>query len=944
MVDPRGNRIRFTALGPLRAWDVDIELSLGPVQQRVVLAVLLIHANRHIGRQQLIDAIWGTNAPAYAVNLLQKNISGIRRVLERGRPAVQLTWSDAGYRLAVPAGALDLHEVDDLIDRARSGRAAGDLPIAAEALQTAVALWRGPAFEGLSSPLLDAERDRLAERRITVLEERLDVELALGRSADLIAELRQLVEENPLRERLREQLMVALYRCGRQAEALEVFREARRYLGDELGVDPGPALRALQQQILAADPKLDGPRLPGPPVPTPPVLTPVPAQLPRSLPDFVGRETDLGVLDSLLDLEWAADGRAIDIVTISGMAGVGKTALAAHWAHRARARFPDGQLYVNLRGFDLRGSAIDPAEVIRAFLDGLGMPSQRVPSNPESQAALYRSLLADRRVLILLDNARDDEQVRPLLPGGSGCLVLVTSRSELPGLVAYEGAQPLALGLLSVPESRRLLARRLGEARTAAEPEAVNDIITSCARLPLALTIAAARAAVHPGFSLEALAGELREVRGRLDAFDGGDRSTDVRAVFSWSYEALTPEAARLFRLLGLHPGPDLSASAAASLAGTPRSALRRALAHLVRAHLLTERLPGRFALHDLLRLYAAELAEEHDSPAERTAALRRLANHYERTAARAQELLNPYHDDPMPPADPEPGVTVDELGTHEQAFAWFDQERAVLLAVIRRAAESPGARSRQLICSLGPFLEYQGDWQEWRVALEACRRNADPVDEARLVRLLGRVNVRLGRFAEAERFLYEALALYCGMGDLVGQAQTHRDLCWHHDREGRHREALAHAEQSLELFRAAGHRSGEGRSLNAIGWFHIALGDYARGVADCSAALDLQCEINDRYGQAETWDSLGYAFRHLDRAIEAVACYERSLALYRDFGDRYNEADSLAYLGDANLAAGDPRAAGAAWSRALAILDAMHHPEADAVRGKLSALEPSPV
>ena len=435
MIDSQArNVVRFATLGPLIARRGDVELDLGPVQQRVVLAVLLLQRDHRLSREQLIDAVWGTSVPTYAVNLLQKRISGLRKVLEAADPSGsaprQLVWSDAGYRLSVPDGCLDLQELEDLTRAARAARAAGDHAAAAAALHAALRLWRGPAFEGLSSPLLDVERDRLAEQQIGLLEERIEADLIVGSAADLVIELRRLVSVHPLRERLHGLLMLALYRSGRQAEALEAFRDAHRHLRDELGVDPGLPLRRLHEQILTGDPRLGVPDEPaeywslgGPGEAPADGLEParwvagggahaaVPAELPRTLPDFVGREEDLDHLDALLDRDFATDGGAA-VVAISGTAGVGKTTLAVHWAHRIRDRFPDGQLYVNLRGF-ASGAPVDPGQAIRGFLDGLGVPAHRQPSSPESQAALYRSLLADRRVLIVADNARDADQVRP---------------------------------------------------------------------------------------------------------------------------------------------------------------------------------------------------------------------------------------------------------------------------------------------------------------------------------------------------------------------------------------------------------------------------------------------------------------------------------------------------------------------------------------------------
>jgi DNA-binding SARP family transcriptional activator len=760
MGDPDVPVLRFGVLGPLRVWRGDIALDLGPVQQRVVLAVLALQAGRPVGRQQMINAIWGEATPRNAVNLVQRHVSGLRRVLEPERPGRApsglLTWTEAGYLLTAPKGALDLDVFESELSRARAARAAGQLREAADALHSALGIWRGPVCDGLSSPFLDAQADRLGESRISVLEERIELDLAIGVHADLIAELRDLVAEYPLRERLHGQLMLALYRVGRQADALTAFRDARRYLDDELGVEPGAALQQLHQQILAADPGLAAPAVVGEIAETIPITgtrRPLPAQLPHRIPDFTGREAELDRLDALLVRDHGGIGTGVVIATIAGTAGVGKTALAVHWAHRISERFPDGQLYVNLRGFDPTGSAMKPAEAIRGFLDAFGVTPQQLPTSLEAQAALYRSLLAGRRVLILLDNAADEDQIRPLLPGSPGCLVIVTSRNELPGLIVTEGAQPVLVDLMSVPEARALLSRRIGQNRLAAEAHAVDSIIALCARLPLALMLVAARAATHPGFSLSALAAELSEVGGSLDAFDSEDRATNVRAVFSWSYQRLSVSGQRLFRLLGLHFGPDISLAAVASLAGMPKAQPRHTLAELTRAHLVSERIPGRFAFHDLLRAYATEVAYTYDPEDYRYAARCRVLDHYLHSAYRADEVLHRHRDRPFTPAAASPGVTPECAADQKQALDWFESEHAVLLAALRDAAGFD-THIWQLASALVSYFKHQGHWRDWRdsqtMALDASRRLSDKRAQALSHSLLGSAFVHLSNYDHA--------------------------------------------------------------------------------------------------------------------------------------------------------------------------------------------------
>ncbi|MFF5208662.1 BTAD domain-containing putative transcriptional regulator [Streptosporangium sp. NPDC000396] len=670
-----------------------------------------------------------------------------------------------------------------------------------------------------------------------------------------------------------------------------------------------------------------------------PIAGQVAALLPLDVYGFTGRAGELERLDGLL----TAAGRqptAVLVAVLSGTAGVGKSALAVHWAHRVRDRFPDGQLYVNLRGFDPGGTAMTPTEAVRAFLDALGVPATQIPATPQAQAGLYRSLLAGRRILIVADNARDAAQVRPLLPGAPGCLVVVTSRDQLTGLVAVEGAQALALDLLPAAEARELLARRLGSARVAVEPEATGQIIARCARLPLALAVVAARAAAHPHFPLAALAAELGAAHGGLDALDGGDPSTQVRAVFSCSYQALDPAAAQLFRWLGLHPGPDLTAPAAASLAGIPLARTRPLLAELARAHLITEHAPGRYAFHDLMRAYATELAHAQDSAPDRRAALHRLFDHYLHTAHAAALLLNP-HRDPIVVTPPELGVTVNQPVGHERAMAWLTAEHVILAAVVAQAAEAGfNTHAWQLAWSLTDFLDRRGLWPDQvavhETALQAARRAGDRTGQAHTHRYLGWAHSRLGRHDVAPAHFRSALDLYGELGDPIGQASTHGNLCVALSHQGHHRDALDHAERALELYQAAGHRAGQARALNAVGWHHTLLGDHHRALLYCARALAILEELGDHQEQAHTWDSLGYAHHRLGRHRQAMTCYQRALELFRRASHRYNEAETLIHLGDIHHVIQEPEAARHSWRHALDILDQLGHPDADQVRAKL--------
>jgi DNA-binding SARP family transcriptional activator/Tfp pilus assembly protein PilF len=949
--------VQVRLLGPV---DVLVEGASRPVQglrRKAVLAVLALQRGEIISTDRLVDAVWGDTAPLTAVNTVQSHVSHLRHVLGtkaaiRARPP--------GYLLDLGADATDVQVAERLV---RQGTQAPEPADRARLLQTALALWRGrPLADVAGLPWLDEQAARLDQFWLHAQRALVEARLALGEHVQLVPDLERLVQDHAFDEQIHGQLMLALYRAGRQADALAAYQRLRRSLGDDLGIDPSQPLRELEAAILRQEPALDLPAsadagtatapgvLLGPPAAEPPdsppppgsAPAPVPMQLPLALRAFAGRSEELAKLDAMLPPETAAGPQpsaTVVISAVSGTAGVGKTTLAVHWAHRVAHRFPDGQLYVNLRGFDPSGSALDPAEAVRGFLGALRVPMERIPASLDAQTALYRSLLAGKRMLVLLDNARDADQVRPLLPGSAGCLVLVTSRNQLTSLVAGEGASPLTLDLLTSAEARQLLVRRLGSARISAEPFAVSEVIARCAGLPLALAIVAARAASRPEFSLTMLARGLRQA-GDLDAFDGGDAAADVRSVLSWSYQTLSAEAARLFRLLGLHPGPDVAVAAAASMADVPLAKTRRVLSELTRAHLLTEPVAGRFAWHDLLRAYAAELGRQVDSDLARRAVVHRMLDHYLHTADAAAALRFP-HRDPIGIRPPLPGVVVEELADRADALAWFTAEQAVLLATVELAAAAGfDIHTWQLSRSLANFLDGQGQWHDLaasqEAALAATVRLADRPAQARIHRLLARVAVRLGSRADAQAHLQQALDLYQELGDPLGQGHAEYGLTRLWEGEGRHAEALRHAQRALELYRAAEHRVGQAQALNAVGWCHAQLGDYQKALSYCTQALALQQEVGDRSSQADTHDSIGYAHHHLGDHAAAIDCYQRALALHHQLGDRYREAEALTHLGDAHDAAGDAEAAREVWRSALAILEDLDHPSTADLRARL--------
>jgi tetratricopeptide (TPR) repeat protein/transcriptional regulator with XRE-family HTH domain len=667
----------------------------------------------------------------------------------------------------------------------------------------------------------------------------------------------------------------------------------------------------------------------------------VPRQLPAPVAQFVGRERQLAELSGLLGQPGASP--AV-ISAIGGTPGVGKTALAVHFGHQAAGLFPDGQLYVNLAGFGPSGSPLAPGQAMRGFLDALGIASEQIPADLAGQAGLYRSVLAGRRMLVVLDNAADELQVRPLLPGSPGCLAVVTSRRQLAGLAAAEGAVLITLDCLPQDDALQLLAARLGAGRVAAEPGAAADLVALCAGLPLALAIAAARGAARSGFSLAALAAELRDTAGRLDALDAGDPAASVRAVFSWSYQQLSTDAARMFRLLGLHPGPDTSAPAAASLAGTDEPAARRLLRDLARAHLITEHVPGRYVFHDLLRAYAAAQAHDTDSAAGRKAAVARVLDHYLHTASPAALLLRPVRD-LITLAPPSPGAVPEQPADHRQALTWFEAEHQVLLAAVTLADSSRfDSHAWQLPWAIMPFLANRGHYQQWaatqRTALAAATRVGDAAGQAVSSCLLASACDDLHDYDQALEHYADSLKLYQLLGNCLGQANVHQNLGLLAERQGRYTDALAHAQQALGLYQAIGHMAGQAVALNYVGWCHGLLADYHQARAYCHRSLAICAEAGHRSGEGHAWDSLGYAEHHLGNLPQAAACYERALGIARERGDRWVEADTLTHLGDTRNAAGDLPQARQAWQQALAILEDIQHADAAKVSAKLGSLD----
>ncbi|WP_203994900.1 AfsR/SARP family transcriptional regulator [Virgisporangium aurantiacum] len=933
--------VEFRVLGAVEMYVDGRGVPLGHARQRQVLAALLVEANRPVPADTLRERVWGDGAPQGAQGSLHTYVSRLRRTLG-AVPDTVIRRGTAGYVLTVDPDAVDLHLFRRLVGEAR----AADDDAAAGLLTRALDLWRGEAFATLDSPWLAGIRTTLDGERMAAELDRNDAALHCGRHADLVTELAAAAVAHPWDERLAAQVMVAMYRCGRQAEALEHYRAVRARLADELGADPGPALQQTFQRIVRADPTLTvtyQPPRAATDAPGPDPRGPIPRQLPASSPSFVGRAAELDMLDLLMGPD---PGRPATVLVsaIGGAGGIGKTWLALRWAHRNSHRFPDGQLYANLRGFEPATAPVEPRVVLRRFLDALGVEPARMPADLDGLEALYRSLVAGRRMLIVLDNVRDAATVAPLLPGSPTCAVLVTSRHRLPTLVSAHGARPLALDVLAEAEALDLLAAHIGAARLAAEPSAARSLLRHCAGLPLALGTVAARAVLEPGIDLRTLAAELDAAAGRLDALDADAPETGLRSVLSCSVRAVTPAAARFFALLGSAPGPDIGVAAGSSLAALPAASTRTVLRELVAAHLVQEHPPGRYRMHDLVRLYATELAGR-DEP-ERGRAVRRLLDHYLHTAHRAAMLLSP-HRDPLDLPEPVAGAGVPpDPSDLDAAMAWFDAEYPALIPAIRLADECRlDVHAWQLPWTLATYCDRRGHWQDWaaaqRIAIDATGRTGDLEHLAQAHRLAANAYSNLRDVATARDHLDESLRLYEHLGDGAAGAHVQFDLALLSDREGRPEQALGHARRSLDLYRGSDAAPIKvAVALNAVGWYLGQLGRYREAVDHCREALAIAQRAESPYGQANTWDSLGYAYHHLGQHDEAISCYRQAVTLFHGMGDRHAEALTLDHLGDSQQATGDRAAAHDTWRRAADTLTELGHPDAGTVRAKLSSSE----
>ncbi|WP_214410866.1 AfsR/SARP family transcriptional regulator [Sphaerisporangium fuscum] len=921
--------LRFTLLGPVQMVVDGVPLTGIAPRHRAVLAYLLLNAGRVISIERLSDAMWGYDRPDTARSQIHASITAIRKAL-RGAGAVRLLETRAGGYVARPEpGQVDAQEFTDLV-------AAGEL-------RRALDLWSGEALEDVHAHYVGGVRELWNDRRLSAYERLVEGELAAGRHGALLDELAAQVSANPLREKLNGHLVLALHRAGRQADALAAARAYRTALADEQGLDPGHAFTELERAVLTDDPAL---RLPDA---APVVSAPAPrSTLPYDIPDFSGRAAEL---ERLVDTH---QGPAV--VTIDGMAGIGKTTLAVHVAHRLAARYPDGRLFLDLQAHTAGREPVDAAAALEALLRQLGVPADRIPVTPAERSALWRAELAERRVLAVLDNALDAEQVRPLLPGHSDTLVLITSRRRL---VDLDGAHALSVDVLEEEDAAEMFERIVGE-RARHEPDAVREVLRLCGRLPLAIRISAARLQHRPRWSVSYLAGRLRDHRRLLDG---------VSAAFALSYEQLHEDERRMFRLLGLVPGRDIDACGAAALAGIPEEEAEELLEGLLDAHMLLQFEPGRYTFHDLLREHARSIAEDDG-------AVLRLLTYYLHRSRAAMDRLYPYSV-AQREGIPQPAAPIAPIRDAAEAIAWLDAERSNIIAT---AVHGPEICLGMLALALRPYLDRQahhddaltlhtlalqrsrklGDrevqaraltdlaWTYWRLgeyeqaeehahqALEACE---EAYERARALLTLGNVAVRRRRDRQAEQYLDQALDLSRIGADTWGEAQVLGVLALVLDRAGRPEEARRHLDLALALHRKVGNPAGEAVVLDHLGVVLRHQGDLAQARTRHEQAAALCRRLGNTADEAAALNGLAEAADDPARAVEEHTAALTLAGLTRNRPEQARAHDGLAR---AHLALGRPEQAREHGRAALGLYGELGVPEADEVRAFLEQVEES--
>jgi DNA-binding SARP family transcriptional activator len=998
--------MRFRILGPLEVWSESGWTGISAAKWRSLLACLLLRPGQLVSTDTLIVELWGDAPPAKANNLVSIYVHRLRRLIGDSEGKV-LVYRAPGYLLRVGPGDLDLQEFESLVAEGRRALAAGEPERAAAALGDAQALWRGPLLADVpASANVATETERADELRLAAAELRITAELACQRSAEVIPELRRYVAENQIREGLWLLLMRALHQAGRHAEALDTYTQARQTISDELGVDPGPELQQLYQELLTVDASSSAPpRRPrsaqvpvrphrpadaapasvsqakqadsdeaptagtdddtvpggvrgtiavgsfkesptasgGPSAATGAGPMPQPAQLPADIRDFTGREAHVKHLCEMLVQDDAGTGPgAVRIAVVAGTAGLGKTALAVHAAHQVRGSFPDGQLYVDLFGASSQPAA--PGEVLARFLRDVGVDGDKIPAGDEERAALYRTSLAGRRMLVLLDNAKDAAQVRPLLPGSASCAVLMTTRNRTPDLASMRFVH---LDVLDDTDALILFSRIVGDERPAAEPDATAEVLVTCAGLPLAIRICAARLAVRTQWKIATLAQRLRNERRRLDELEVGELA--VRASFKVSYDALRAgkngvDPARTFRLLGLWQGQSISLPAAAALLGEPGDDVADALEALVDANLLESPAPDWYRFHDLLRFYAIERAQAEEPGQAREAAAGRLLRWYLHTAQGAAAVISPHRY--RAPADSVLDVAGLPLTSVTDALTWYDSERANVMAAVRQAA-AVGLHDTawQLADTLFPFFQRLGNWADCiaaqQIAVHSARSAGARQGEASVLSQLGFALARL-RDAEAFVYLEQALAIRRALGDEMGEVQTAMALADAYNRIEGPAAALEPTKGCLELLQKLDNASFLGIGLLNLGEIYLDLGRLDEA-ADCfEQARDVWKGIGG-YGHGHAHHNLGRIYTDLGRPDDAIVELKEAVRLHRAAGDLVGQGVALKYLGQAHRECGQVAEARQSWTAARAIFDQLgERAEADEVAVSLASLPAS--
>lgn len=899
--------MEFRVLGPLTVITGNLQIPLGGPRRRIMLATLLLNVGRVVSTDRLSAAIWGQNPPATARNQVAICVSGLRREFAAAGVAHDpIVTVSSGYLLRLADDdRFDVKQVEEALRQARTARTAGDLEKASEQLSSALAVWRGDPLTGVEGELVRAESERLGEWRLAILEEYFEVELELSHDLQIVGELAALVAEYPLRERLRGLLMLAQSRAGRRAEALATYQEGYRLSIERLGLEPGAELAGLNEAILRGETGQRQGRLVMEQA-APEAAPAVPAQLPPDVTGFVARDAEIGRLDALLDRKSQAGQPFIAVIT--GMGGVGKSGLAVHWSHRVAPRFPDGQLFVDLNGYSETGPPVSPFDVLDTLLRALNVTRQHPLTTLEERAALFRTVLAGRRLLLVLDNARDSSQVRPLLPGAPGCAVIVTSRDQLAGLITLEGATPLRLDVLPPDQGVDVLACIAGEQRVHADPEGARQLSELCGGLVLALRVAAARLAVRPSWTSADLVARLTDESRRLDELSQGE--VDLRTKFILSYRDLSPRAAIMFRRLALLDVAEFGPWLGAALLEMDPERAQDLIEQLVDAQLLelSQPWPGgqaRYRFHDLLRLYARERALIEESEQERNAALRRALGCWLALAEAAHaRLLGGDYAVLHGPAERRrlPFAVIDRM--MPDPIEWFEAERPHLLAAIGQAAALGfSALCWDLTMTSATFFEVRGYYDDWRsaheLALAAARRDGDVRGEAAMTYGLGSLELFRQRYDDADGLLRKAVRMFEEQGEEHGHALALRNLALLDRIAGRFDLALERYAQAGEMLRALGDHAAGAHVMASTAQVLLERGAYGEAEPLLRAAVSTFEEIGYQRGLAQALYRFGEVLLLTQRVDAARQTLEKALETVRELRDVVGESYVLRVLGE---------------------------------------------